>query len=469
MSNATLNAKQARILGVKWIVALGIPLAVFFFTPFDFILRAYLAITLGAILFWALQVIPEAITGLLLPILFCLTGVATPESAFSSWSMILPWLVLAGIIMGNVMTTTGLVKRIAYKILLLTGCSGRGLMVACFCIGLFLPLLVSSTWAKLLILGPIGIAICKTWGLKPKSKATTGIMAMIMFSSLSSCHLYMSGDDAMIFIVSLFREVTNGTVNIDFFEWLKLMWLPGFGWLAMSILTPYFLLVRPNRDQMPDIAESVRKEYKALGKMSAQEKKALVIVLLILINFMTESITGLNSAHVLVVLVSLFFVPGINLVKGEDLAKMDIWIIFFVTGALSVGICSETAGFSALVSDKLLPVLTGVGDHARVLLSYAFGVIVNLFMTPLGAQSAFELLIGNLCYGAGIDPVSTMMAFQMGLEMYLFPYEVAMVLFFFSLGYMDLKTTLKVFGVRMVISFLLMFLVAGWWDLVGLF
>lgn len=468
MSNA-ISGKTKNLLALKWVVAVGVPLGVFFLAPFDFVLRAYLAITLGAILFWALQVIPEAITGLLLPILFCLVGVATPDLAFSSWSMILPWLVLAGIIMGNVMTTTGLVKRLAYKILLWTGCSCRGLLIACFAIGIFLPLLVSSTWAKLLILGPIGIAICKAWGLKPKDKATTGIMAMIMFSSLSSCHLYMSGDDAMIFIVSLFREVTNGAVNIDFFEWLKLMWLPGFGWLAMSILTPYFLLVRPNRAQMPDISETIRAQYKEMGKMSRQEIKALVIVLLILLNFMTESITGLNSAHVLVVLVSLFFVPGINLVKGEDLAKMDIWIIFFVTGALSVGICSDVAGFGDLVSDKLLPILTSVGDHTRVLLSYALGVIVNCFMTPLGAQSAFELLIGKLCYGAGIDPVSTMMSFQMGLEMYLFPYEVAMVLFFFSLGYMDGKQTLKVFATRLVISFLLMFLVAGWWDIVGLF
>ncbi len=470
MSNATLsNNKQVGMLALKWVICLGVPLGLFFLAPFDFVLRAYIAISLGGILFWAFQIIPEAITGLLLPILFCIVGVVPTETAFSSWSMILPWLVLAGIIMGHVLTTTGLIKRITYKILLLTGCSSRGLLAACFLIGVFLPLLVSSTWAKLLILGPIGIAICKTWGMEAKSKAATGIMLMIMFSSLSSCHLYMSGDDAMIFIVELFREVTSGAVDIDFFEWLKLMWLPGFGWLVISILTPYFLLVRPNRAQMPDISDSVRKNYEAMGKMTKEEIKALVIVLLILVNFMLESRTGLNAAHVMVVLVSLFFAPGINLVKGEDLARMDIWIIFFVTGALAVGICSTPAGLTAVVEDKLLPILTSVGDHTRVMLSYLFGVVVNFFMTPLGAQSAFEMMIGNMCYNVGIDPVSTMMAFQMGLEMYLFPYEVSMVLFFFSLGWMDSKTTLKVFALRMAISFVLMFLVAGYWGLVGLY
>ena len=470
MAVSTVNKNRFSTLdSVKWIISLGAPAAIWFLTPFDAILRAYLAISLGGILFWAFQVIPEAITGLLIPILFCIVGVATPDISFTPWSMILPWLVLAGIIMGEVMASTGLVKRIAYKILLLTGCSGKGLLLGCFLIGIFLPLIVSSTWAKLLILGPIGMAICKTWGLERKSKEATGIMAMILFASLSSCHLYMSGDDAMIFITALFSEVTDGAVTVDFFRWLKLMWLPGFGWLSMSILTPYFMFVRPNRQRLHDISNAIRMEYRAMGKLSTDEIKALVIVILILLNFMLETKTGLNAAHVMVVLVSLFFVPGINLMSLEKLNKLNIWIIFFVTGALAVGICSGPSGFGALAEEKLLPILTGVGDYGRVLLSYSFGVLANFLMTPLGAQSAFELLIGNMLYGAGLDPISSMMSFQMGLEMYLFPYEVAMVLFFFGLGYMETKSTIKMFAIRMVISFGLMLLVAGYWDLVGLF
>ena len=44
-----------------------------------------------------------------------------------------------------------------------------------------------------------------------------------------------------------------------------------------------------------------------------------------------------------------------------------------------------------------------------------------------------------------------------------------MVLFFFGLSYMETKSTIKMFAIRMVISFVLMFLVAGYWDVVGLF
>ena len=59
-------------------------------------LRAYLAISLGGILFWAFQVIPEPITGLLIPILFCIVGVVTPDIAFTPWSMIVKNQIAAG-------------------------------------------------------------------------------------------------------------------------------------------------------------------------------------------------------------------------------------------------------------------------------------------------------------------------------------------------------------------------------------
>ena len=75
--------------------------------------------------------------------------------------------------------------------------------------------------------------------------------------------------------------------------------------------------MRPNREQLHDISDTIRTEYHAMGKLSADEIKTLVIVLLILLNFMLETRTGLNAAHVMVVLVSLFFAPGINLMNLE--------------------------------------------------------------------------------------------------------------------------------------------------------
>ena len=58
-----------------------------------------------------------------------LFGVAEPEVAFKPWAQILPWLVVAGMILSEVMLDTGLAKRLAYKSLLMTGGSGKGIVL----------------------------------------------------------------------------------------------------------------------------------------------------------------------------------------------------------------------------------------------------------------------------------------------------------------------------------------------------
>ena len=132
------------------------------------------------------------------------------------------------------------------------------------------------------------------------------------------------------------------------------------------------VFLRPGRRN--DISDTIRTEYHAMGKLSADEVKTLVIVFLILLNFMLETRTGLNAAHVMVVLGFGFHITQAKEKQdhshfiGEQIhlqphlkahhPALNIWIIFFVTGALSVGICSGPSGFGALAEETLLPILT---------------------------------------------------------------------------------------------------------------
>ena len=43
-------------------------------------------------------------------------------------------------------------------------------------------------------------------------------------------------------------------------------------WLAMPILTPYFLFVRPNAAKLHDISDSIRVGYQAMGKLSERDQ-----------------------------------------------------------------------------------------------------------------------------------------------------------------------------------------------------
>lgn len=455
---------------LQWAITILVPLMIYFCTPLDYAGRAFLAITATAVILWIFALIPENITGLLIPISFVLFGVAEPELAFKPWAQILPWLVVAGMLLSEIMLDTGLAKRLAYKSLLLTGGSGKGIVLGFIATAFVLPLLVpSSVWAKMFIMAPIGIAICKALDFKPLSKEATGIMLMACFVALSSGFAFQTGDETMVWVSQVMSEATQGKVNITWLAWLKYMFLPGFFWSVFSILTAYYFLVKKAFDQKGNIKSVLEVQYREMGTFSRNEIKALLVVLLILLNFIFESHHQLNAAFVMVAIIALCFVPAIGLIKREKLQSINLWILFFVTGAMSVGMVAGATGVSKIVADQLLPVIKDFGPFGATMMAFTSGVVINFIMTPLGALAAFITVIADLAVQAGIHPLPLTMAYSLGLDIYIFPYEVAPVLYFFGLGYMSLREAIKVYVVRTLLSFAVVALVfAGYWKLVGI-
>ncbi|GAB6181291.1 SLC13 family permease [Desulfotomaculum defluvii] len=469
MSNA-MNCKNKNMAIFQWAITILVPLIIYLFVPLDYAGRAFLAITATAVTLWIFALIPENITGLLIPISFVLFGVAEPEVAFKPWAQILPWLVVAGMLLSEVMLDTGLAKRLAYKSLLITGGSGKGILLGFILTAFVLPLLVpSSVWAKMFIMAPIGIAICKALDFKPLSKEATGIMLMACFVALSSGFAFQTGDETMVWVSQIISEATKGQITVSWLVWLKYMFLPGFFWAIFSILTAYYLLVKKAFDKKGNVKAVLEAQYKEMGTLSGNEIKALLIVVLILLNFVFETKHGLNAAFVMVALVSLFFVPGVNLMKREKLQSINLWILFFVTGAMSVGMVAGAVGVSKQVADIVLPFIKDFGPFGATFMAFTFGVIMNFVMTPLGALAAFITVIADLAVQAGMHPLPLTMAYSLGLDIYVFPYEVAPVLYFFGLGYMSLQEAIKVFVVRTVLSFAVVAVVfSGYWYLIGI-
>ncbi|SHK44250.1 SLC13 family permease [Desulforamulus aeronauticus] len=468
--SVVMDSKNRNMAILQWAITILVPLIIYLYTPLDYAGRTFLAITATGVVLWIFALIPENITGLLIPICFVLFGVAAPEVAFRPWAQILPWLVVAGMILSEIMLDTGLAKRLAYKSLLMTGGSGKGIVLGFILTAFVLPLLVpSSVWAKMFIMAPIGIAICKALDFKPMSKEATGIMLMSCFVALSSGFAFQTGDETMVWVSQVVSEATKGAVTISWLAWLKYMFLPGFFWSTFSILTAYYFLVKKAFDQKGNIKPVLETQYKEMGSFSRNEMKALLLVFLILLNFVFESYHQMNAAFLMVALISLCFVPGISLIKREKLQGINLWILFFVTGAMSVGMVAGETGVSKIVADQLLPVIKDFGPYGATMMAFTFGAIINFIMTPLGALAAFITVIADLAVQAGIHPLPLTMAYSLGLDIYIFPYEVAPVLYFFGLGYMSLREAIKVYVVRTILAFAVVAIVfAGYWKIIGI-
>ena len=76
----------------------------------------------------------------------------------------------------------------------------------------------------------------------------------------------------------------------------------------------------------------------------------------------------------------------------------------------------------------------------------------------------------TLAMELGINPIPVMYAFAYGLEQYIFPYEYAVLLFFYATGWIELKHIMLVFAVRFVVTLVMLFALAiPYWKALGLF
>lgn len=81
-------------------------------------------------------------------------------------------------------------------------------------------------------------------------------------------------------------------------------------------------------------------------------------------------------------------------------------------------------------------------------------------MTPLAATTTLSAPVTELGMQMDMNPRILYYAFQYGLDNYIFPYEYAVLLFFFSTGYMVFKDMIKVLAARMVLTFFFVSFVA---------
>ena len=95
---------------IYWAIIVIAPLLVMvvptgeIFTPE---IRKFLAITLGAILIFAFETLPQMIPAILLPVAYVISGIAPEQAVFGPWSTSVPWMFLGGILMANCLESAG--------------------------------------------------------------------------------------------------------------------------------------------------------------------------------------------------------------------------------------------------------------------------------------------------------------------------------------------------------------------------
>lgn len=449
--------------GIYWALSIGIPVVLYLLIPVGGAMteeiRRFLALTLFALIAWALSIVPVYVSGTALTILYVLTNTATPEVVFSPWATMVPWISLGGLTLSVIFEKTGLLSRIAFWFISVTGGSYRGIVIGLTASGALVGLLVPSMTGRVVLYAALSLGIIHALKLRPNSNEAAGIMFGGFMASIACAWLFMSANDNVLIINSFLIDAGQG---VSWLRYVVVMFIPAV--IFTAALVAATLVLFPGRLEVEGKAEFQQK-LQSLGKIKPQEIKFLVILggLILALVF-----TSIAAGWLFMAAVVVCFIPGIGIATEDDLKQVNYMMVFFVAQTMSIGAVATQLGLPKLVTDAMLPMLAGTNNYVFLLLVMAFGIIVNFLMTPLAGITAFGATIIELANSLGLSAPGAAFSFVWGVEQLILPYEWVMFLILFSYNMFDMKKAIAWSATRMAVAGAAMAaVILPYWMLIG--
>lgn len=457
---------ENKTVALKWGINIFIPILIKLMGPslgLPPVIATYLAITLWAILGWILETLPENLIAILMPALYVVFAVGNGKQIFFPWATSIPWLVIGGMMMGMIMMQTGLSKRIALWSIRVSGLSFVRVMMGLMLAGIIISPFVPSVMGKAAIVSVICLGICDALKLKPGSREGSTVLLVGFLSVACPKLAYLTGGGDIVIAMRLAGEVAGTPIS-----WMEYFIhnFPLAILYAIMSFTLVLVLLRPKLSG--DLTEYVNNEYSALGSVSVNEKKTIGIMVVLLLLMFTDKIHGVPAGYVLLFMGGVCFLPGIDLLNQEKLGKMNFGVIFFVVGSMCIGSAAKAAGIDVWFSQLVAPYLQG-SETSSLLGFYTVGLVANFLLTPLAAVATLTGPFAQIAQSIDLPTNVATYCLIFGIDQYIFPYEYAVLLYFYSQGYMKIKHIILTLGVRAILTAGFLLIIAlPYWKLIGI-
>ena len=459
-------AKASRKSLISWIVTLALPIIILLIPTseaFTSQIRTFFAITLMGIAMFCFDEMDNAIAGILMMLLYIMTGIAPSGTVFSAWTNDIPWYILATLLLVNILEDTTILKRIAYHCIIWAGGTYTGIVFGITITAMLSIIIVPGTWTSMAV-AAITLSIIKSLDL-PVGKASGGILMAACFGfHIASGFIYSPSGIQMFLDMSKSVEgVVEGNLNTNFIDFF-IQDLP-------LVLLPFimaFLITKLMKPEKPINGKAYfQQQLKELGKMTTNDKKVLVILLVLLVYLLSNRWTGWNMLYGFLLAPIICYLPGIKVGKVEHFRRVNFNVIFFIVACLSIGTVAASCGAGNFLVNIITPLLSNTGTFGFLVIVFIFGVIINFLLTPMAAMSSIAPLLTGVALGLGVSPMATTYSFYLGLDQLILPYEVGTYLIFFSMGYVTLKDFAKCGAVKMAVSAIFtVAIMIPWWMFV---
>ncbi len=424
----------------------------------------YAAITSWAVYCWASLMLSSAMVGVALPVMYLLSGIAGVNVVFAPWGNMLPWFCLSGMLIGHMLLKTGLANRVAYKCILISGDRFYNVLFGIMIAGFLVSPLIPTALGKMAIFCALGLGIANAMQLDPLSKESSALMLTCLFAVAPPSYCFLTSCVQVPASVQLMTQASG--IKVTWFEYAWHNFLPAviYSFLCFGAM---LAVLRP--DNHGGGRATIAEKYQALGKMGRDEKKAMVILAITLLFLVTDSWHQISLAWGMVLITLLMFLPGVDLLENSDFEKVNLAMLFFIAGAMSIGSVAVHIDIAKQLAENIAG-LFQFGEKVFYLwLSYFSGIIMLFFLTPTTSLIALSVPLTEVALKLGIDPRAMLYSFIFGMDQYIFPYQYGVVLLLYSYERLGMRHLMLVLAGKAIVATAVFFpLILFYWKIIGL-
>jgi solute carrier family 13 (sodium-dependent dicarboxylate transporter), member 2/3/5 len=436
--------------------------------PIDAAAKHALAITLFMVLTWITEPIDHAVTGLIGCFLFWALGIARFDIAFSGFANDTTWFLFGATLMGVIASKSGLAKRLACAIMRRVGTTYPRLLLGLIITDFLLTLIVPSGIARIVIMAAVALGLVEALKLPVGSNGARGIFLIITYTAALFDKMIIAGASS-ITARGMIEKI--GEVDVQWSQWF-VAFLPCH---ILTVLAAWWLtlwLFPPEKTEPEGGQTYLQNELHKLGSISAAEFKTAALLGIATLLWITDFLHHISSAKIGLGVGLAGLLPFIDLLRSEDLKKINLLPVFFVAAALSMAkVLAATKSLDLITNTAfgwIAPLMTDNFTATIVLYwsAFAYHILLSSDIAMLGTSMP---LLMTFAKTHGLSPLMLGMIWVFGSAGKIFVYQSAVLIVGYSFGYFRSRDLLRLGVLLTIVEFIAILLIVPlYWPALGI-
>lgn len=357
---------------------------------------------IATILFWVFEILPIGITSIAALLVLPLTGLVPMRAAMQSFAIPTIFFIMASFCFATGFIKTGLGHRLSLSLSTMFGNRAKYVLLAFMLSTAVISMLLADI-PTAIIFASIAFPILEINKCLPgKSNFGRAVMMGIPMAAALGGVGTPAGSGLNVLALDLLNK--HGNVDVNFLQW-SVVGIP-FA-LILTVITWLVLLcmVPPEIDKVEGLDNIVAEKAK-LGPITAAERKFCIIFGITFILWLTSPITRISIQTVAVVMASVMFIPGIDVISWEDANRSIAWEVLMIVGSASVlASVMQTQGAASWIAQGLLGHVGGFSLAALLFFVIAYGIFSHYILPVANATLAVSIpVIAELSGAMGVNP-----------------------------------------------------------------